>query len=248
MADSTKDTSTLYQSTPPPYQSSPAQATSYYSPLSSAVLKDDNESYLPRHLADNASIDSRAPLNAHYAPSIAPSESASVRPPGYNISGAPKWGPGSPYGHKDEEAYMNALRAWAEDKKYMSLSDPKQQVDGFYGSRTMDDYINSGEPISFRRRRRSSASKVPAAGGRRKSSAVVIPEDTAGEAGVAAGGGVDAEEERRLREEDVGRDDNQDSFNVGNDMDSSTTMPPTKERRRSSIGNLLRRVRTGEKI
>ncbi|GAB7339298.1 hypothetical protein MBLNU457_5950t1 [Dothideomycetes sp. NU457] len=244
MADSMKDTSTFDSSAPPPYQSTPGQATSYYSPLSSA--KDDNDSYSPCHLPDNVSIDSRAPLNAQYAPSIAPSESASIRPTNINSAGNAKWGPGSAYGHKDEEAYMNALRAWAEDKKYMSLSDPKQQVDGFYGSRTMDDVINSGEPLSFRRRRRGSASKVPAAGGRRKSSAVAIPEEAA--VGVAPGGGVDTEEERRLREEDVGREETQDTFNTNKDMDASTMAPPVKERRRSSIGNLLRRVRTGEKI
>jgi len=143
---------------------------------------------------------------------------------------------------------MNALRAWAEDKKYMSVPDPKQQVDGFYGSRTMDDYINSGEPISFRRRRKSSASKVPAAGGRRKSSALAIPEEAASEVRAAAGGGVDTEEERRLREEDVGRDETEDTFNTNKDVGSSPTAPPTKERRRSSISNLLRRVRTGEKV
>jgi len=223
--------------------SSPPEATSYYSPLSSALQSNESESYLPRYLPDNASIDSRAPLNAQYAPSIAPSESVSIRPGNINSSGNPKWGPGSSYGHKDEESYMNALRAWAEEKKYMTQG---KQIDGFYGSRTMDDYINSAEPISFRRRRRSSASKVPT-GQRKKSDAVAIPEEDP-EARPAAGGGVDAAAERALREEDLGRDETEDMLNNDMGVGSSPPATRTKERRRSSIGNFLRRVRTGEKV
>jgi len=42
----------------------------------------------------------------------------------------------------DESEYMKALRAWAEEKKYVTLTD-SNHLKGFYGEKTLHDYAGS---------------------------------------------------------------------------------------------------------
>lgn len=48
----------------------------------------------------------------------------------------------TPYkGFPSEAAYLRALEEWAEEKKYIQPSDESHTLSGWYGTKTMDDYI-----------------------------------------------------------------------------------------------------------
>lgn len=69
-----------------------------------------------------------------------------------------------PYkGFPSEEAYLNALRAWVEEKKYIQPTEETTMLQGWYGTKTMDDYIQQSGPApemsSFRRWRERKAEK-----------------------------------------------------------------------------------------
>lgn len=43
-------------------------------------------------------------------------------------------------GFESEEAYLDALKEWAEEKKYIQPSDEATMLTGFYGAKTINDY------------------------------------------------------------------------------------------------------------
>lgn len=64
--------------------------------------------------------------------------------------------------YKDEDAYLDALREWAEERSYAGLKNNKggdTTIEGFYGAKTMTDYENQERP-NFGFRRKSSAAKA----------------------------------------------------------------------------------------
>jgi len=249
-----------------PMTALPAPAREYYSPLNSSSTTDrDQDPTVPRHLqSDNISLASQNTLTTpHYSPSIAPSESLSMRPSNRASidtttttttptplplptsatdataqSQPPKWGPGSPYGHGSEAAYLSALRAWAEEKKFMTPGEgiAATQLEGFYGKKTMGDYIASGEPVSFSRRLRKGSSAARAEGRSGDGAANELGEEENG-VGVGASEGVHMD-----------GDDAALGGMTGPSAGRRQSRSQPRERRRSSLGNVLRRFsRTAEK-
>lgn len=69
-----------------------------------------------------------------------------------------------PYkGFPSEAAYLEALRAWVEEKKYIQPSEESTMLQGWYGTKTMDDYIQQSGPApemsSFKKWRERKAEK-----------------------------------------------------------------------------------------
>jgi hypothetical protein len=60
---------------------------------------------------------------------------------------------------KSEEEYLAALRAWVEEKQYVSLGE-NTQLTGFYGKKTMDMYIAKPGP-NWGRKKRSKSEITP---------------------------------------------------------------------------------------
>ncbi|KAF1353083.1 hypothetical protein BDV97DRAFT_107372 [Delphinella strobiligena] len=73
-------------------------------------------------------------------------------------------------GFPSEAAYLRALEAWAEEKKYIQPSDESHTLSGWYGTKTMDDYIEGQDkPPELGLRKKWKARKEERA--RRKSTA-----------------------------------------------------------------------------
>lgn len=77
----------------------------------------------------------------------------------------------TPYkGFPSEAAYLRALEEWAEEKKYIQPSDESHTLSGWYGTKTMDDYIEGQDkPPELGLRKKWRARKEERA--RRKSAA-----------------------------------------------------------------------------
>lgn len=84
------------------------------------------------------------------APSTRRNSTASLLP-SYSISSPPRprYGPGGLY--NTEEDYLNALRSWAEKKKFARA--PQHSLVGFYGTKTVEDYANQPRPTFGRKRK-----------------------------------------------------------------------------------------------
>lgn len=78
-------------------------------------------------------------------------------------------------GFPNEEAYLNALRAWIEEKKYIQPNEDSNTLSGWYGTKTMDDYIESSEkPLElslFKRWRERKAERKEEKSNKRRASA-----------------------------------------------------------------------------
>lgn len=58
-------------------------------------------------------------------------------------------------GFPSAEAYLQALREWVEEKKYIQPSSGSNTLQGWYGTRTMQDYLGDAEKppvVGFRQK------------------------------------------------------------------------------------------------
>ena len=156
---------------------------------------------------------------------------------------------------------MAALREWAEEKKYVTIGDGSTELTGFYGKKTMNDYIAEGEGLGFRSRRRK--------GGKGKQRRAVIAEEQ--EEDSADGGDhstTTAQNSARKKTESVvpstsdagttarqsgtndgpflSRDHEQEGQQEENTDELGALQLPPAARRRSSLGNWLRRVTSSD--
>lgn len=118
---------------------------------------------------------------------------------------------------KTEEEYMAALREWAEEKKFVKIGDGDTQLKGFYGERTMSEYAKRPPKNKNQEKRRS---------GQRK------PENIAVQT-------IPEEHEHEHLTEGTGEEPDA-------PIQSAPTTPQST-RRKSSLGNWLRKVRTSER-
>ncbi|CAF9929737.1 hypothetical protein IMSHALPRED_007995 [Imshaugia aleurites] len=70
----------------------------------------------------------------------------------------PAYAPAKYRGHATEEAYLAALRAWAEEKLYTQPAD-KSTLVGFYGAETMRERIERQPPLRIGMRRKRKEGK-----------------------------------------------------------------------------------------
>ena len=131
---------------------------------------------------------SRNPFgNRADAASIAPSVATSNAPPNYASA--------TRYGHRSEEQYLAALRAWADEQQYVQL-DKNGGLYGFYGHEELQE--RAQRMTQERRAEKEMKARMKA----QRRGTVAAPEggvQTAAAATAAAGGGGDGVGRRRRR-------------------------------------------------
>jgi len=122
---------------------------------------DENDASRPVCPATTTTIDS------HALPAPIPAPDYHPRSASDNQSLLPDYTPAKfgKFGrYKDEEAYLEAMRSWADERSHVGLKNGKGDsttIEGFYGAKTMQDYENQERPkLGFRRR--SSAARESA--------------------------------------------------------------------------------------
>jgi len=114
----------------------------------------NTKSLLPPSLYSPSTANSTTTLTTA-DPSIAPEDSITPRPstetPRVDSTPAPESGTPKPYkGFPSEQAYLAALREWAEERQYIRFD---TELVGWQGRKTMEDYANQpGVEFSWRTR------------------------------------------------------------------------------------------------